>query len=237
MAASFNGTTDQLGRTTGLPSRTAFTACGWAKRNADTGNYSVLFSLWDAGGNTLALSFVENGDNIQVFTHAANSATIITPGSGNWFFWAITGGATLVGYAGVGTDALSTQSIAQATFTPDTMSIGNISAASYYLNGDIGPVKIWDATLTQAEIENERWQYLPNRLANLHLFSPLINTGGTSFLDISGAGRNWTEGGTVIDASGPPISWKMGRHRVLIPVAAGGSIVPLLLYQYRARRV
>lgn len=225
MAVRFDATTDVLQRTTGLPSRTALTACGWAVRRVDTGFYSTLWTLYNAGGEAIGISTETNGDNLTAISHQAASASIITLTNDAWFFWALTAGAsTLTGYAATIGNALSSQTLAQpGAFTPSKMEIGCLLDGSYLFNGSLAAVKIWDAVLTAEELEKERHQYLPNRLLNLHLFSPLINTGGTSFLDISGNGRNWTEGGAVTDEDGPPIPWKMGRHRILIPISAGVS--------------
>lgn len=232
MPVRFSAYTAGLKRTSGLPASTAFTITGWGCIRGSGGDaLRPIFLLTDLAGG--AVSFIESlagsGKLYIINGSGGEGAELITAGTNNWFFWAIsqdgTGAGAITGYAATIGSPLTSASLAGDTFTPSYMSLQNdLGASVYFWNGSVGGVKIWDAVLTQAEIEAERRQYLPVRLANLHLFSPLINTGGTSFLDYSGNGRHWTESGTVTDdVDGLPIPWKMGRHRILIPAAGGGS--------------
>lgn len=221
MAAVFNASGDGLNRTSGVPSESAFTITLWFLPVGSGGSYGqIVGGLGRTDFNPIPCLLLKT-DDLYINDADGIETLLLSNLPASWHFAALSCGATgataLKGYCATGTTALSTASGVMSSFTQNVIMLGCSYDATVYFNGFIAAVKIWNAALTQAEIEQERWQYLPNRLANLHLFSPLINTGGTSFLDISGAGRNWTEAGTVTDGDGPPIPWKMGRHRILIP--------------------
>lgn len=239
MAILVNGSGNYLSRTASPPDPVLVTGSLWLKMVTGENGVGLFewqgvaceFLFWtslDAGasfGVWNGTSSVGGGSGINgVWYHVAFQNAGGTNGLKIWV-----NGSLMAQHDGLSTPAFGTF---------QKLWVGADHYASVSGSANFAALKIWDAALTLDEIEKERWQYLPNRLLNLHLFSPFINTGGTSFLDISGNGRNWTEAGTVTDADGPPIPWKMGRHRILIPAAAAaaGSIVPLLLYQYRARR-
>lgn len=240
MAVLLNANTDALTRSDSVPSETAFTITAWIKRAGNGGAVIECAVYIRSDPINQIPAIMCSGGQLVLNDAAGGEHSFFAVSNGVWYFVAMACGATgttaLKGYAATGSNALTAVTGNMGAFNQQVMGLGYANADVWF-NGTIGAVKVWDAALTQSEIEQERWQYLPNRSANLHLFSPFINTGGTSFLDISGNGRNWTEAGTVTDEDGPPIPWKMGRSRVLIPAAAaGGSIVPLLMHQYRSRR-
>lgn len=230
MAIRFNAQADYLERTASLPASNSIAACGWIKqysRPASSG--PMVFFLGNSGTtNYFGLIMADKGDgNAYVFDHLGAQAIGACPADGTWIFWFIMydGQYLQAGFQAAGAATLTSNYLTRSySFTPALMALSGIGLAENYLDATIGPVKIWGSVFaTNAELDAERLQYLPSKLTNLHLFSPFINTGGTSFLDISGNGRNWTEGGTVTDEDGPPIPWKMGRHRVLIPTSSTQS--------------
>ena len=57
-------------------------------------------------------------------------------------------------------------------------------------------VKLWSGVeLTEAALWNEMRAYQPARLGDLHLWTPLLDSGNVK--DYSGAGRDWTLNGSV----------------------------------------
>ena len=88
------------------------------------------------------------------------------------------------------------------------MYLGN-DEYSEWLNGRLAHVKIWNAQLTQAEIQQEMYTIRPQRYANLWCWMPMIETGSSRDNEWSGSGNTWTENGTLSDEDGPPISWGM----------------------------
>ncbi len=117
-----------------------------------------------------------------------------------------TGDIDFDGYWALPSDAaFTTVNNRGADMTELNLTLGN-DIANERFGGRIAAVKVWDAVLTSAELQNERHTYTPKRHTNLHLWSPLIpKGGGTSFLDYSPNSRHWTQGGTVTDVDGPPI--------------------------------
>jgi hypothetical protein len=204
-----------LKRTASLPSYNNYSACGWFKRTTDNNNYSTLCMVEDGGYSGAGLCYNSNGDDVVATDPDGFSSTIITPGTA-WFFWAFVAKASsVVGYAAVATAAsISTQTrAANASQTPDAFCVGDISSG-YPGTGNFAAVKVWDAQLTAAEIEAERWSYMPRRLANLHLWTPLIGSSAANCaIDWSGNGKNWTVVSTPTVIDGPPIPWRGSRWR------------------------
>lgn len=210
MAVRFDAQADTLTRTASLPAISAFSACGWTRASAAGGSGLELvcaLATTDLSGHIL---ISREGTAIWMeIAGQAGSSLITGANNGVWFFWAMTnasGTNNFKGYAALASaDGLSTVSRNGATFTPQQMLL-SINDAAYYFNGVHAALKVWDAVLTQAELEAERWSYAPVRRANLHLWTPLVDT-DNSTRDYSGNGRNWTAGGTLTSEDGPPILW------------------------------
>jgi hypothetical protein len=237
--AIVTGVGDYLQRSADLPDPEAFTMCAWLYRTGAIGGWDSSVPLIISDGDVLYMTIALDGSDVLIDSSDDNDDIISDPGTDTWFFAAFTAGSgngNLKGYAALPSDALSTASINPVDFAEDLISL-NHSLEGLAFIGRIAAVKVWDAILTQDELENERAQYVPNRTEDLHIWSPFINTGGTSFLDISGNGRNWTESGAVTDADGPPIPWKR-RRRFFVPVAVVvGTALPMAMNLYRRRRV
>lgn len=76
-------------------------------------------------------------------------------------------------------------------------------------------IKYWDAELTAEEVQQEMRVIRPHRSANLAGWYPLFPGSGERTRDYSGLGRNFTEGGTLTDEDGPPVSW--GAPVIYVP--------------------
>lgn len=238
MSVRFDADADILKRTASLPAATAYSACGWAIPAGLTGTQAIQ-NLVDAEGSSL--------DRVQLAFVGADLFIIASNGSftGGWFtginstpmFWAVTcDGTTRTAYAANLSDAsLSTGSVAGSSFTPGLMCLANrYTNGGEGFNGTVSAVKAWDAVLTQAEIEQERWTILPRRFADLHLWTPMFPGSGERVRDYSGNGKDWTEGGTLADEDGPPVSW--GASSIMLPFAAASGIaIPVLMRQYQQR--
>lgn len=94
----------------------------------------------------------------------------------------------------------------------ETITIGNDPTGAYF-NGAMAAIKIYDIELTAAQIQDEMWTYLPQRLENLNRWCPLI-VNSEAGKDFSGLTRDLTEVGTLNNVDGPPIIWG-GRRRKL----------------------
>lgn len=85
-------------------------------------------------------------------------------------------------------------------------------------SGGIAALKVWQAELTQAELEAERPWFLAQRRTNLHDEVPCEDAGATTVLDYAN-GYNYSEQGSCTYVAGPPILWAPAFYR-------GGSPVP-----------
>jgi hypothetical protein len=88
--------------------------------------------------------------------------------------------------------------------TADTVRCGTDGANAGDLNGTLAHLRCWDAVLTAAQLEQERWSFLPSRTANLFLWAPMDD--GTNAKDYSQSGNNGTVAG-ALQAAGPPVSY------------------------------
>lgn len=230
MSLRFDATTDRLYVSGSLPSRTAFTLCGWARAasipastfrslcsiSAGVSSPSGAFDFaWYASGALSVSTYYGSGDQTVQFS--------ATPAVGEWFFFAMTGSASSVdGYVGRVTDAalLTVSNSLVAPFTPGAMGIGD-NGWSEGFNGNVAGVRVWDAVLTAAELEQERWTLAPRRRANLNRWAPVINAA------VADAQRDWyqalnfTAAGTLTVEDGPPVGY--GASALILPFAASGT--------------
>jgi hypothetical protein len=87
----------------------------------------------------------------------------------------------------------------------NTFHIGNDGFGGSRWQGSIAAVKVWNACLTQAEMEDESETYAPVRTSNL--WAAYSFKFGVQTTDDSGNGRTLTKNGTPVnDSSGPPIT-------------------------------
>lgn len=89
---------------------------------------------------------------------------------------------------------------------------------SEYLNGRLFAFKLYEAPLTQAEIQQEMYSVLPRRTANLWCFNPMIENSPTDAAkDRSGNGRDWTYTGTLTVEDSPPVGYGVTESGLLVP--------------------
>lgn len=206
MAYSTTSTSTYLYRTASLPAPNTFTACGWCYCTSSV-SFNALFTLISGSSDERLIQF---GSSLAVFGIYDGSTTTnfaSSPGGGVWFFWALSctsGTNNFKGYWSLASSNtfVTVSATPAAAGTIDTMRLSN-DVANEYLNGNAAHIKIWDAVLTQAEIEQEKWSVRPQRIANLHLWSPLFKDD----FDYSGNGKNWTSGGADTFVDGPPVGW------------------------------
>lgn len=78
------------------------------------------------------------------------------------------------------------------------------AGGSGFSNVQVALLRIWNATLSVAEMDQEVWSYRPVRTANLLMWSPYDD--GVSARDYSGRGFHGTVTGAV-QSNGPPVSY------------------------------
>ena len=122
-----NASAQGLQRTTALPARTNFTACGWGVRRSNRATYSSIFTL-ENGTTGLFLQTLANGSDFSIWTDGAGAdqPNLLTLADNVPFFFAVTGnGSTATLYAArVGDNALVSESCTNTTVTPIIMWFG-----------------------------------------------------------------------------------------------------------------
>ena len=223
MAIRTNGSGDYIRRTTSLPAGDAITVAVWCKLAQIRSAYQY-WGLENAASNSSSytLTGFSSGGTMEIVEDDSNNQFASQPTANNWFFWAFTmgsGNGNFKGYWGYPTTAtLVTIAANDNPMTAAALTIGNDSYDEW-MDAAWAHVKVWDAVLTAAELEAERWTIRPQRLANLHLWSPLWSTSDIN--DYSGNGRNWTAGGTLVTEDGPPLSW--GAAPWVVPFVSTGA--------------
>lgn len=238
MALVFNSAANYLSRATNLPSLTTFSMCGWFRTpnpaNVAVYNYPfVLKNDADEDGLYIVIYETDGEPNHAALLYEVGVATQFTPflkTADTWYFIAVTrqaGANGFVGYIGTTTGALTTASATPGTATTDhdILAIGNNFWGDNVV-GRAAAIKIWDGVvLTANEINAERWQYVPRRLANLWGFFPLFNP-ALAPSDYGPLDRDLTTTGTLVVAEGPPIPFKFARARYVLPTAAVAGLAP-----------
>lgn len=230
MSVRFDGSTDALSRTTNLPSITSFTMMGWFYFSADRNTIvNTLAFGQSSGGGYYQLYWDQTGSGsvLGTWNGAASSSGTTSLSLSTWYHLAMTVSGTAAGNFLVYLNgALEITAAGRDIPTAGKLWVGNDND-SEWLNGRVAAVKIYDAVLTAAEIAQEMRQIQPVRFANLNSWYPLWSTADDE-IDYSGQGRTLTVGGTLAMEDGPPIPWKQGRRRLVLPAVAsppGDSIV------------
>jgi hypothetical protein len=212
MSVVFNATSDYLRRTASLPSSTTMSMCAWIrKRSVTEGRYTYWLNLEDATTNATDYQGIGQ-DNANTF-ELQHYQSIITftraPSAEQWIFiaWTIAGTAAgqMHGYLardGDGTLEVIQNTAVVTSFTAAMLSAGN-NSYSEYLDGDMAHVRVWDAELSQAEVEAEWASARAVRTTNLHLEWRLADNTDTN--DLSVNARNPTIGGTLESGTHPPV--------------------------------
>lgn len=212
MALRFDAATDKLIRTAvSFPTSGAYTILGWCYLVTDQNTYSGIFSIEDAAHTTATatLDTLVNGTTMIAFDSTGSNEATGPNGAAmavtTWYRVAITVGAgTTTIYSGTALGALTATGAARTqSGTPDRIAIGGTLFGDFW-NGRLAAVKVFNATLTAAEVEQELAQYRPVRTANLIASYPLDR----DILDYSGNGLDLTAGSTATAyEDGPPIVW------------------------------
>lgn len=206
----------------------------WVKIDVDRNGFSSAWSLDAGGGGSQMLLLQTDSDGVTWTFYDSNQGTTLLFAAtvGVWYYIAVayTFGTANI-YYGAATDATLTlnSSAHMDTATITTLRLGESAFTGEWLNGSIAAVKIWDGVqLSRAEVEAERWQYLPQRTANLNCFYPFLIGGAVAGAqqDFSGAGNNLTGGTGSATADGPPIAWRRGQSRLILPAAAAPPADP-----------
>lgn len=223
MAIRFDASGDVLSRTTAIPVYNVFTWMAWVYVSANRGaTGQMLFSL-DAGSGSFYRQLYHNNLALKIwngFSEFTGSSLV----ADRWYHIAFVSTNGLTCYLNGVADFASGSNI---SFSPSIIRMGN-SDASEWFNGRMAAAKIYDAVLTQAEIQAEMKQMDPVRRANLNSYYRLLTT-NDYLIDQSGQGRTLTAGGTLTTEFGPPGLVIKPRRDIWIPVASTGTSVTVTM--------
>lgn len=202
-----NATTDYIKRTANIPLFSAVTMCGWVKLGTSTaGTARNIVSL--RNGSTSGAGCTRWTDNnFQPYDDGLGTTISPAPSEGAWMALGFTrdntNGSRFIWWNSSLTYQADEYVLFGGSGTPNAMNVG--TRAFYDDTGYIGKYafwKVWDAVLTQTEMETDLASATFVRTAN-------ANTGFTyTTSDISGNGRDWTHaaGVTLDNDDGPPVS-------------------------------
>lgn len=228
MAVRFNGAGEYLLYDAGAPSG-ALTMMAWFyATNVNTDNQCLFWAGSDSASNAAAITFYLGITNGQVDLYSLASGargTADTVWSANtWYHFCFAGSTTANAAATVylnGVDDNGPWTNGAGTYSAGRVQIGNDPFTSDQFDGRVAAFKVWNATLTTAEIQNEMRFYTPQRLANLYQWAPLVNH--SNLVDYAGNARSFSAGGTLSTEDGPPIAWRPRRPRFWVPAAAAAA--------------
>lgn len=217
---------------TGLTSN--FTICAWVRFTA-LGTYRTMWGqdignpdwrsqvYYDITANNIAFNFANVTDMILV----------PSPSAGVWYFvCAVADSAEAHGYWGTGGALTKVTAGAVYTGTGGTdMYIMDESDLDQTLNGELAGFKIWNANLSQADVEAEYRQLAPKRTANLYTFLPFFDTTNAG-KDQSGQGNDFTVHGALANAEQPPAPW-VSRSPRRVDIALTGNTYNILPPTFR----
>ena len=220
MAVRIDASGEHYSQATTFDGATCTITC-WARIDVDRNTFSSAWNI-DDGTNALQLQTNSDGVTWMIFDTGSGITDLFAATVGVWYFIAVVKDSNPSGtkayWATATEDALNTgTSTHSVSASMNNLMIGESVAGGEWLNGSIAAVKIWQGvTLTQAEIENERFQYLPHRTANLYAFYPFLEggTGAGAKQDFSGNGNTLSGGTNSATTDGPPIPWRRSFRQI-----------------------
>lgn len=198
---------------------TAISVACWAKISVDRDNYSTIWSI-DSGSTSDVLCLQTDSTGTNLVVQFGGEQTLRTLTVGVWYFLGLIAdntNVTLISRAPSDT-SFTVNTVAAsnaATVAATTLRIGESPWGSEWLNGCVTGLRWWAATLTQNEMAAECFQHLPRRTNGLRGWYPLLTH--TQTTDFSGAGLTLSGGAGASTEDGPPVSWRTGRHRIVLP--------------------
>lgn len=157
-----------------LPNPVGVTFTGWARLRVDRNDYSPLFSLETPAGHSLEWTELitdSDGTTLKVFDHVVGAVTVGTMVRDQWFRVAMVVKSGSVdayfGAEGRAALALASGSIVNVVDVQKSGIGATTAAATEWWNGNVSLYRVWNAELTQAEIERELQSPTPLRTTGL----------------------------------------------------------------------
>jgi hypothetical protein len=223
MAVQIDADSEWLTATTGLPAASPHTVACWVRY--DTGlRDQGPWLLYNGGAYWGIYTF--NGTNVAG-ANGGTDYTITTLTVGSWYYlvvvkpnntskntWYAAEGATTVTAGGGGASTSN-------TFTPNLLSIGGWSPYFVMSRCSIAHFRIWDAALSQAEVEAELVSATAVRTSNLNREYRFAN--GALTTDSGAGARTLTSGGTPTFTADPTFPSPATRRQR--PSAPRGGVI------------
>lgn len=217
MAVRFDAAADMLSTTTGAPTTANYTAMFWVRLEADRNASGNILVIVNSGATAYHQVYVTTDGTTLRSNITTNTTTIQSLTVGTWYHVTVVrNGNDSLFYVNGSYVVTHTQS---SSMVGAQMYLG--SDGTQYINGDMAHLKTWEAALSAAEVAQEYRVALPRRTANLRSWYPMFSGSGNRGKDWSGKGLNLTEGGTLADVAGPPVSW--GGPSWMVPFVASGG--------------
>lgn len=228
MAARLNATGDNIDYTADVPTETDFTMMLWHYIVTDRNTFSNLAMFGEDGTSNsspdASIDLFLGADGTTVNCTARNyngtAVTTVNCATANWYHSAVYGHCGTSQPFSVSTYRLSTNATTTASGTTDTLGTWPTTTAGHvqvgqigdgvWLNGRVTGFKLWSGVqLTLAQIEWERWFYMPVfSQANFWCGWPLLDASDNRDISGNGRGPTLTSLGTE---DGPPLMWAAGK--------------------------
>lgn len=212
MAVRVDASGDSLSRARLAGARTVM---AWVYISTDRNAYSAL---WQGGSNDYLV--LDSSGTQLAYYDGATEPTGSNLSTGTWYHIAQTCAGDALGNAwAIYLNGVLDFSGARGAVAAGTNIVFGNDDATEWLNGRLANIKMFDAALTAAEIQQEMLALRPQRFANLWGWWPLW--GAADIADYSGNGRTLTAGGTLTTEDGPPVSY--GALAIWPPFTASGG--------------
>jgi hypothetical protein len=208
---------DVLTRTTGFPAFGSHTRMMWVYRVVDQTFNEILFYICNSSAfNQYFGGYLQGIDALAVTEATLTASQSGTVGAvfvplATWTHIAFVfndAADTYQMYVNGVLDTGSALATVTGTATWGYEAIGNTASGnSEWLNGRFSSYKMFNAVLTQAEIQAEMRYFVPVRRANVQTYSPLRTaTELTAYV----GGATWTASGTLTTEADPPLKGGVG---------------------------
>jgi hypothetical protein len=207
-------------RTLTLGSQASWSICSWVKLSVDRNDFGTFFAFQST--NSIMMEVGSDGTTLDIWDDSVGGTvgTTVALTVGTWYFvgMSVAAGtnASFMYVRAANAATATTATWTQAARTLTTLWLGQNQYGEWY-NGPQAATKWWLASITQAEMDAEYRQQLPNRLADLGGFYPQVRAETT---DYSGLGRTLTGGTGATTEDGPPVPWKASFPNLILPSSA-----------------
>ena len=201
--------------------------CAWVNITTAGADDGVIGISHTTNGRHVALAFNGAG-SLGLSTNATTTAFGSQPSTSTWIWVGLnspnSAGGTLQAYWRAATSS-TFNSVTQTNDTEGSVQADKTMAflkvyseLTNNLQGSLAAWKVWSAVLTNTELQNESWQYVPNVYTSLWMFRPMLTA--EAGMDWSGLKHTTTAAGTLTIVDGPPIPWRQRRQGFSQPTGA-----------------